>query len=97
MSVETDPALPRGVSVRLTATLSDGTTVTRQVDDPRGSLGNPLSDRELEDKFTMLASPVLPDGAAEKLAAAIWSAEKLDNASELLSLATPREGTGHAA
>lgn len=97
MAVETDPGLPRGVSCRLTATLADGSTITRQVDDPRGSLGNPLNDRELEDKFTMLASPVLPDGGPKRLATAIWGAEKLEDAGELLRLAAPAEVPGRAA
>ncbi|HEY1703283.1 MAG TPA: MmgE/PrpD family protein [Trebonia sp.] len=97
MTVETDPALPRGVSCRLTATLADGSTVIRQVDDPRGSLANPLSDKDLEGKFTMLASPVLSAGGAERLATAIWSTDALDDVGELLSLAAPAEVPGHAA
>jgi 2-methylcitrate dehydratase PrpD len=96
MTVSADASLPRGVSCRLTATLADGSTVTRQVDDPRGSLGNPLSDKELEDKFMMLASPVLPEDSAEQLAAAIWSAEKFDNVADLISLASA-EAPGHGA
>jgi 2-methylcitrate dehydratase PrpD len=97
MTIEADASLPRGVSCRLTATLADGRRVTEQVDDPRGSLGNPLSDQDLEDKFTMLAAPVLPEGRAPRLASAVWNAEKFEDVGELVSLAAGPQEPGHAA
>jgi 2-methylcitrate dehydratase PrpD len=62
ITIETDPTLPRGVSVRLEVTRTDGSTVHNQVDDAKGSLGNPMSDDDLAAKFIRLATPVLPDG-----------------------------------
>lgn len=87
MTVSADASLPRGVSCRLTATLGDGRTVTEQVDDPRGSLGNPLTDQDLEGKFTMLAAPVIGEDPAARLASAVWNAEKFTDVGELIALA----------
>ena len=53
-----DSSLPRGVTCLITVTLSDGTTLSSQVDDPKGSVGNPMTNADLEAKFRMLAEPV---------------------------------------
>ena len=56
--------LPRGVSVRMTVTQSDGSKFTSQVDYPKGSIQNPMSDEELRVKFKSLAAPVIGDKKA---------------------------------
>ena len=40
---ETVEGMPRGVSVRITATQEDGRKLTSQVDFPKGSIQNPMS------------------------------------------------------
>src|SRR6185436_15692801 len=56
---ETVQGLPRGVSVRITVTQSDGKKFTSQVDYPKGSIQNSMSDEELRVKFMSLTVPVI--------------------------------------
>jgi 2-methylcitrate dehydratase PrpD len=84
--VQTVDGLPRGVSCRLVATKNDGSTVVEQVDDPKGSVGNPLSDAELTAKFTRLATPVVGAGIAGQIAAAVNGAKDLPDIAGLLAL-----------
>src|SRR5437763_5476167 len=58
------PALQR-VIVNLTTT--DGRTMSKQLDFPKGDPRNPLSDAEVEEKFAALAEGVLSDGSQKKL------------------------------
>jgi len=67
ISIETDDSLPRGVSCRFVVTTNDGRTLTEQVDDPKGSVGNPLSDDELTAKFMRLATPVVVAGVPNEI------------------------------
>ncbi len=77
------PALQR-VIVNLTTT--DGRTFSKQLDYPKGDPRNPLSDAEVEEKFTALAEGVLPESTQKKLKHAIWNLEKLDSVSRLMAL-----------
>ena len=74
------PALQR-VIVNLTTT--DGRTLTRQLDYPKGDARNPLSDAEVEEKFAALAEGVLPERAQKKLKDAIWNLEKIGSVSSV--------------
>jgi len=75
------PALQRViVSIRTT----DGREFTRQLDYPKGDPRNPLSDREVEEKFEALAEPVLSQVARRRVIDAVWSLEKLASVSELM-------------
>jgi len=77
------PALPR-VIVNLTTT--DGRTMSKQLDFPKGDPRNPLSDAEVEEKFAALAEGVLSDGSQKKLKNAIWNLEKMGSVSKLMML-----------
>jgi 2-methylcitrate dehydratase len=77
------PALQR-VIVNLTTT--DGRTFSKQLDYPKGDPRNPLSDAEVEEKFSALAEGVLSDGAQKKLKNAIWNLEKAGSVSTLMAL-----------
>jgi 2-methylcitrate dehydratase len=77
------PALQR-VIVNLTTT--DGRTLTKELDYPKGDPRNPLSDAEVEEKFAALAEGVLSEGAQKKLKQAIWNLEKVGSVSKLLAL-----------
>jgi 2-methylcitrate dehydratase len=77
------PALQR-VIVNLTTT--DGRTLSKQLDFPKGDPRNPLSDAEVEEKFAALAEGVLSDGAQKKLKNAIWNLEKVGSVSKLMVL-----------
>jgi 2-methylcitrate dehydratase len=77
------PALQR---VIVTITTTDGRSFTSQLDFPKGDPRNPLTDREIEEKFAALAEGVLSLGAQKKLKDAIWNLEKLDSVSKLMAL-----------
>ncbi|HUJ96289.1 MAG TPA: MmgE/PrpD family protein [Terriglobales bacterium] len=77
------PALQR-VIVNITTT--DGRTLSKQLDFPKGDPRNPLSDAEIEEKFSALAEGVLSNAAQKKLKDAIWNLEKIGSVSKLMAL-----------
>ena len=58
------PALQR-VIVKITTT--DGRTFEKQLDYPKGDPRNPLTDREIEEKFEALAEPVMTKAAQTEI------------------------------
>ncbi len=79
------PALQR---THVTIETTSGTSVTRQLDHPRGNPQNPLSDAQVEEKFAALAEPVLSAAARARLIRAVWSLDELTSVHELGELAT---------
>jgi 2-methylcitrate dehydratase len=77
------PALQR---VIVTIFTSDGRQLTRQLDYPKGDPRNPLSDREIEEKFDALAGPVLSATARAKVKDAVWNLEKLATVTDLMRM-----------
>ena len=77
------PALQR-VIVKITTT--GGRTFEKQLDYPKGDPRNPLTDREIEEKFEALADPVMSKPAQDKLKDAIWNLEKCSSVSALMKL-----------
>jgi 2-methylcitrate dehydratase len=77
------PALQR-VVVNITTT--DGRTLSKQLDFPKGDPRNPLTDQEVEEKFAALAEGVLSTGAQKKLKEAIWNLEDSDSVRKLMAL-----------
>ena len=77
------PALQR-VIVNITTT--DGRNFTEQLDYPKGDPRNPLSDQEIEEKFSALADGVLSPPAQKKLKDAIRNLEKISSVSKLMAL-----------
>src|SRR5690348_9169501 len=77
------PALQRVV---VTIETSDGRSLKKQLDYPKGDPRNPLSDQEIEEKFSALADGVLSPGAQKRLKDAIWNLEKAGSVSKLMAL-----------
>lgn len=77
------PALQR---VMVTIRTTGGKEFTKQLDFPKGDPRNPLSDREVEEKFAALAEGVLSKTAQQKVKDAVWKLEKLRSVSELMRL-----------
>jgi len=77
------PALQR-VIVNISTT--DGSVYSKQLDYPKGDPRNPLTDAEIEEKFSALAEGVLSPAAQKKLKSAIWSLEKVASVSKLMAL-----------
>jgi 2-methylcitrate dehydratase len=77
------PALQRVV---VTITTTDRRELRHQLDYPKGDPRNPLTDKEVEEKFESLAAPVLTAGARRKAIDAIWALEKQSSVTELMQL-----------
>jgi 2-methylcitrate dehydratase len=77
------PALQR-VIVEITTT--DGRSYGKQLDYPKGDPRNPLTDAEIEEKFTALADGVLSAKAQKKLIEAIWNLDNIKSVSDLMAL-----------
>jgi 2-methylcitrate dehydratase len=76
------PALQR---VIVTIRRTDGQEFTRQLDYPKGDPRNPLSDKEVEEKFSALAGP-LSSAGQKRVIKAVWNLEKLDSVARLMRM-----------
>jgi 2-methylcitrate dehydratase PrpD len=85
-SITADASLPRGVSCKMTMTLNDGRRFVSQVDYPKGSIQNPMSDDELRAKFDSLAAPVIGAARAAQIAELAGEVDKCGDVSELMRL-----------
>lgn len=85
-----DASLPRGVSCLTTVTLRDGSKFSSQIDCPKGSIQNPMTDAELHGKFESLATPVLGRRRVAALADAVMDVERLKDVSALMKLTSGR-------
>lgn len=90
--IETDSRLPRGVSCHTTINLASGKKFVSQVDYPKGSIQNPMSDQELGVKFESLAVPVVGAARAARIADLVMHVERCNNVGELLRLTVPSSG-----
>jgi 2-methylcitrate dehydratase len=77
------PALQRAI---VTIQTTDGRELTRQLDYPKGDPRNPLTDREVEEKFEALAEAVISKAARRKVIEAVWALEKLDSVTPLMQM-----------
>ncbi len=82
----TDASLLRGVSCKMTMTMNDGRTHVAQIDYPKGSIQNPMSDAELRAKFDSLAPPVIGAAHAAQLAELIGGIEQVSDIGKLMRL-----------
>jgi 2-methylcitrate dehydratase PrpD len=89
VEIAPDPSLPRGVSCRMTAEMNDGRRFVSQVDYPKGSIQNPMSDAELHAKFESLAAPVLGAFRAAELASIVSNMESCPDVRALAPLFEP--------
>ncbi len=90
IKVHRDPALtaryPNGIPNRITVTLTDGRTLTKEVEFPRGHAHNPMTDAEVERKFRNLVEPRYGKERADRILAACWELEKLRKVEDLMKL-----------
>jgi 2-methylcitrate dehydratase PrpD len=80
------PTVTPGVKpeqVDLTVTLTDGRTLTRHIEHAIGSVENPMSDADLERKFTDLADGILPDAQIRRVMSLCWDVANLRDAGEV--------------
>jgi 2-methylcitrate dehydratase PrpD len=88
VNIMVDSSLPRGVSCRMTVRMDDGASYVSQVDYPKGSIENPMTDAEIRAKFDSLASPVIGTARAAKLAALVADVESCGDVGALMKLTT---------
>src|SRR5437762_2679746 len=90
IKVHRDPALtaryPNGIPNRLTVTLANGRTLTKEVEFPRGHAHNPMTDAEVEKKFRLLVEPRYGKERAGRVLTACWELEKVKKVEELMGL-----------
>jgi 2-methylcitrate dehydratase PrpD len=72
-------------SVRIT--LKDGRTFQTMIQHAVGSAKNPMTDRQLEQKFEGLATDILPSDKTQRLIELCWRIESLPEAGQLARLA----------
>jgi 2-methylcitrate dehydratase len=77
------PALQRVV---VTIQTTEGREFSRQLDYPKGDRRNPLTDKEVEEKFEALAEPVMTPPARRRAMDAIWALEQLTSVNALMQL-----------
>jgi len=80
-----DESLPRGAA-RVTVRLADGREAEATVTAPRGSIGNPLTDREIEAKFRDNAAIGGFAPRCEEQIAAVWALEEAPDVTRLMRL-----------
>ena len=87
--LDSDPAYkndPRTFNCRMEATLKSGKVVSVHQTNPRGHPANPMSDKEIEDKFLKQVAPVIPQHQSRALLDQLWNLEKLASIGQLFSL-----------
>ncbi|MBT8550278.1 MmgE/PrpD family protein [Polynucleobacter paneuropaeus] len=76
-------------SVDVTAILKDGKEVHVFVKNAIGSVENPMSDTNLEQKFTSLAEPIIGKQKTAQLISALWNLGKAADLKQIIQLSTP--------
>lgn len=80
ITVEPDLSMPeqgeQGISEIIT---KDGRRFQKRVDTPHGYGDDPLTDKELEDKFREMATKYMGEDQLQKIFDAIWNIESLDD------------------
>ncbi len=89
ITVVEDPALtalqPRAVPNRLTATLTDGREIVRQVDDVPGFVARPMTRDDVEGKFRMNAGQRLDASSMRRALDALWTIDERPDLAGLLA------------
>ena len=76
-------------AVDVKAILKDGKEVHVFVKNAIGSVENPMSDANLEQKFTSLAEPIIGTEKTRQLISALWKLGSASDLKKILSLSTP--------
>jgi 2-methylcitrate dehydratase PrpD len=82
---ELDAAFPNQRAARVAIDTTDGRSVEYLQPARKGDPELPLTDRDLEDKYLELASPVLGEATAKALVARLWKLETLPNVTTALA------------
>jgi 2-methylcitrate dehydratase PrpD len=83
------PTITPGVDpaqVDMTIVLKDGRTLNRRIEHAIGSVEMPMTDKQLETKFTDLADGIIPAASTRRVMDACWNVETLPNAAEIAKM-----------
>jgi 2-methylcitrate dehydratase len=83
---EIDKVFPQLQRTIVKITTSAGQKLTKQLDYPKGDPRNPLTDKEVEEKFAALADGVISPSAQRKLKDAIWNLDRIKSVTELMAI-----------
>jgi 2-methylcitrate dehydratase PrpD len=86
---EMDRRFPKEEPSEVTLQMKNGSEYTEAVNCAKGSLGNPLTEEELKEKFRVLAGSVLTKTAVEKVIEMVSNLEKLKNVRDLIGAISP--------
>jgi 2-methylcitrate dehydratase len=87
ITVEPDPTMSEHCAAGVSEiTTTDGRRFVKRVDVPHGFGNDPLTDRELEDKFRKLASEHMGEDQIRRIFDVVWDLEKIDDIRELTRL-----------
>jgi 2-methylcitrate dehydratase PrpD len=75
-------------SVTIKATFSDGSTVTKVVERAIGSHDKPLTDDQVNDKFTTQSALVIGNAATAALLEAAWKTPEMDDVAQVARVST---------
>ncbi len=67
-------------------TTKDGHRFQKRVDVPHGFGDDPLTDQELEEKFSEMASRYMKEKHIQKIFDTVWNVEEIDDVSRLTRL-----------
>ncbi len=88
VSALVDPSIKEDAA-HVEIVLDDGSVLTKHVEHAIGSLARPMSDADLEEKFSRLCAPHLPASHVKELSAAIWALDSRAEVAELAALSVP--------
>ncbi len=85
-SAELNKGYPAGIPNLVEVKLRSGTIVGKQVDFPRGHDRNPMTDREVEQKFEALCEPLFPKQQVRAILDALWDLEEMEDVGRIVSM-----------
>jgi 2-methylcitrate dehydratase len=94
-SEELTKVFPQQAQTRITMRVQDGNEHIHLQSDPKGNVGNPLTDTELECKFIELFRSWADVAAARRALNLIWSIDRLDSVVKLVDLLATSKETNH--
>ena len=70
----------------VTITMKDGTVYTKHVDLPKGQPGNPMTDDEINAKFTNMAEKLMPKSQVDAIIKTVYNLDNIKDVSDLTKL-----------
>jgi 2-methylcitrate dehydratase PrpD len=84
-----DRRYPQEEPSEVTLRMKNGTEYTASVDFAKGSLGSPLTEEELREKFRILTEGILSKASVDTIIDMASNLEKLHNVSDLIKAIAP--------